>query len=499
VHLTHPKSSGPDGIPNIFLINCIDTLADILKILFNRSLSLGIFPEIWKSGHIIPILKKGDKNDVSNYRPICILSAIPKLFESIVLNKITTQISSLITPYQHGFVSRKSTLTNLSIYNEFLVQILSERGQVDSVYTDFSKAFDSVCHNILLQKLYAYGVRGTFYKWIETYLKNRVLLVKVGNSLSEPFLATSGVPQGSHLGPVLFNLFINDIVQVFGGVRFLLFADDLKIFHDIKSTDDCISLQDNLNRLHDWCDRNMLHLNTNKCQVIRFRKTRSPILFNYNFNGTSIKSVNSLRDLGVTFSEDLSFNLHIEEVLGKAMRILGFVLRLSSDLRSLTSFRLLYVSLVRPLLEYNTTVWSPYYSNSANSLEKVQRKFLRFINYKKGIPIEDINYSSLMNELKLPSLSNRRKLFDTIFLYKIIRGHVDCMDLVELIKYHVPTRNTRQLMLFHERNSKTNYSYYSPIARLHRFGNEFHSVDFFSDSLLKLKKAITDSFFSLTD
>jgi hypothetical protein len=279
------------------------------------------------------------------------------------------------------------------------------------------------------------------------------LYVKVDNCTSEPFIATSGVPQGSHLGPILFNLFINDIVQVFEGVKTLLFADDLKIFHDINSIDDCILLQENLNRLQDWCDRNMLHLNINKCQVIRFHKTKSPILFNYTINKSPLTATESLRDLGVPFSEDLSFNLHVEEVIGKAMRVLGFVLRLSKDLQSLQSFRLLYVSLVRPLLEYNTTIWSPHYNNATYSIEKVQRKFLRFLNYKIGIPIEDINYPSLMTEFKLPLLSDRRKLFDILFLCKIIHGLVDCADLVEMIQYHVPTRSTRQTILFHERNS----------------------------------------------
>ena len=232
-----------------------------------------------------------------------------------------------------------------------MVQTLHKRGQADSVYTDFSKAFDNVCHDILLRKLYAYGIPGNLYNWLCSYLKDRILFVKINDHISSSIHVTSGVPQGSHLGPVLFNLFINDIVRVFRGVQTLLFADDLKIFLTINNIDDCIILQENLNRLHDWCNSNMLHLNIGKCQVIRFHKTKSPIIFDYHINQTTLEAVKHLKDLGVTFSEDLCFNLHIEEIVAKAMRILGFVLRLSSDLQNLDSFRLLFVSLIRPIPE----------------------------------------------------------------------------------------------------------------------------------------------------
>jgi hypothetical protein len=313
--------------------------------------------------------------------------------------------------------------------------------------------------------------------------------------VSDAIYAYSGVPQGSHLGPILFNIFINDIVEIFRDVEVLLFADDLKLYKSIKSTEDCDVLQNNLHSLNSWCKKNKLHLNIAKCQVIRFHRTRTQNFYNYKIDGIVLECVSNLRDLGITFSEDLTFNLHIEEIVGKAMRTLGFVFRLVSDLRLIRSYRLLFVSLVRPLLEYNSAVWSPSYAVHVNSIERVQRKFLRLVNYRLGIPAENINYSALMNELKLPSLENRRKVFDLCLLHKLVNGGINSPELLDLIKFNIPTRSTRQTLLFRESYTRNNYTFHSPIVRLHRLGNLVgNDTDIFADSLPTFKYDVTNYF-----
>jgi hypothetical protein len=486
------KSPGPDNLPNIFMAKCAGVMIDPLFELFNRSLRDGVFPRAWKTAFITPIFKKGDASDVANYRPICILSSIPKLFECIVSSRIAGSFNSIITPKQHGFMPKRSTQTNLLLYFDYIVHKLTDGHQVDAVYTDFSKAFDRVPHKILVEKLRAYGIVGKMLSWLTSYLTDRTLSVKISDCISQPIHATSGVPQGSHLGPHLFNIFINDVVEIFSDVEVLLFADDLKIFRKINNQGDCLIMQQNLDRLTDWCSSNLLFLNEGKCQVVRFhKKRRNVIVFDYCMNRVVLEAVGQIRDLGVTFCSDLSFRSHIEDIVGRAMRTMGFLLRLGSDLRSLDSFRALYISLVRPQLEYCTVVWSPHYAVYDEMLERVQRKFFGFLNYRMGRTRAERDYHELMHRFCLFPLSDRRKLSDVVFLYRLLNGGIDCNELLGRVAFNIPIRNTRQAVLFHEIRASTNYLFGSPVPRMHRLANELCiEADIFNDALYTFKRAI---------
>lgn len=489
------KSAGPDGFPPLFLKSCINSLTYPLFRLFNKSLSSGCFPDQWKKSYLTPIHKKGDKSDVSNYRPICILSAIPKLFESLVLDVIIKQINNIIVPTQHGFIKGRSTLSNLIIYENYITDSLALKHQVDSIYTDFSKAFDKVRRHILVHKLSLMGIRGTLLSWINSYLSKRKLCVKINSVESYIFEATSGVPQGSHLGPILFLLFINDIVSVFKDVQVLLFADDLKIYKMIRSIHDCHILQYNLDRLYHWCTINSLFLNIQKCQVIRFCKVQSHIIYEYSLNNVKLTPVAHIRDLGVTFDEKLTFVIHVNEITNRAVKMLGFICRTASDFKSLECLKTLYTSLVRSQVEYNSPIWSPLYKTHSENIERVQHKFLRFINFKLNIPIQNINYILLMKQLNLITLSDRRIISDLVLLNKIINDCIDSPEILAKIKLYVPTRNTRQNATFFCDNFKTNYQAHAPINRLHYFGNRFGNiVDIFKDSILVMKRNLHNHF-----
>lgn len=469
-----PKtSSGPDKIPPIFLKNCAHSLSVPLNILFNKSLSTGSFPQIWKLSYLTPVFKSGDQSFVENYRPICILSSIPKLFEKLILNKISFILNSCITTCQHGFVSGRSTLTNLTLYENFISNALSHNQQVDSIYTDFSKAFDKVCHKILINKLSKLGIKGNLLSWFKSYLVMRQLTVCLFDNLSYTFEATSGVPQGSHLGPILFNLFINDVPNIFTHVLILMFADDLKLYKIIHNIEDCLSLQSNLNCFSDWCLQNKLTLNVNKCQVMRFHRKRNPLLFTYFLNNHTLSAVVEIRDLGITFDTKLTFIKHINNITSKAMQMLGFILRISKDFKNLKTVKLLYISLVRSQLEFNSTIWNPYYSVHENSLERVQHKFLRHINFKLGIFIENINYFSLLQLLGLDTLKERRICSDLFYLFKIVNNLLNSPELLSLICFHVPSRSVRHKLPYHCKNAGSNAELYSIINRLHMLGNKY--------------------------
>lgn len=195
-------------------------------------------------------------------------------------------------------------------------------------------------------------------RWIESYISNRIQLVKVGSCLSSPIHVTSGVPQGSHLGPVLFLLFINGIGRKFSS-KFLLFADDVKIFRQINSDIDCRSLQDDLNVLQAWCIDNNMHVNVTKCNSIRFSKRRIQTHYQYVLDGNSLPVSDTVMDLGVCFDSKYTFNNHVDMIVCKALRALDFVTCVTKDFSGCRCMTVLYCSLVRSVLEYCYIIWSP--------------------------------------------------------------------------------------------------------------------------------------------
>lgn len=173
------KSTGPDDIPPSLIKSCRLAFLEPLYILFNKSLSSGVFPDEWKKGIIVPIYKENSKTEVTNYRPVTLLSTISKIFEGLVYDVIYFQISNFIIDEQHGFVRGRSVETNLSLYTDFIYQNLEQGLQVDAVYTDFSKAFDKVDHGILVAKLEGMGFASDLISWFKSYLENRNLHIRI--------------------------------------------------------------------------------------------------------------------------------------------------------------------------------------------------------------------------------------------------------------------------------------------------------------------------------
>lgn len=486
-----PKfTTGPDGVPSFFLKRCVSTLAIPLHHLFNLSLSTGKFPDFWKSSFLSVIHKSGDRSEVGNYRAVCIQSEMAKLLDQRMSLMLSNAFCDYIEPQQHGFMRGRSTVTNLLSYQCNILSSLEQRSQVDSVYTDVAKAFDRVNHEILLYKLEKIGSDRLFIRWLRSFLSDRIQWVRIDGYLSRAINVTSGVPQGSHCGPILFNLFIDDVCSQLRHSEFSFFADDLKVYRTIRSFEDCQMLQSDIYRLCEWFRVNGLSLNHDKCLSITFHRTKNPVLYVYSVDGCLVKRVTEVNDLGVLFSSDMSFSKHIDSVVAKAFKLLGFVTRFSRPF-SINTFRFLYCALVRPSLEYASVVWSPYYQCDIDRLEKIQKKFLMTCHFRNGGRRLDYSYTSMSRQLSLAPLKLRRHNSDMCFLYKLVNGMVSCGFLSEQLVVH-PGSRTRQRVFFRLGFHATNYAFYSPFARICRdFNNS--NLQLHHTSLNSFRRALPNN------
>ena len=245
---------------------------------------------------------------------------------------------------------------------------------------------------------------------------------------------TSGVPQGSVLGPSLFIIYINDLSSNLKSSECLLFADDAKIFKRVDSLADCSQLQSDLNRLMLWCSKWKLTLNFEKCKCINFSLKKSRNLTYYYHLGSSIlKYVTEIKDRGSIFSNNFSFNMHITYIVKKAFRMLGFINRTTKPFEDVKVLNVLYNSHIRSILDYCSVIWSPYTQNNIGKLERVQKKFVKKLCFQKRVNYESTRYETICADFALSILQTRRKVFDLMFFYKILNTMINCPQLLSAI------------------------------------------------------------------
>lgn len=439
------RGTGEDNIPPYIFKGCVDFFVRPLAHIFNVSLKNSMFPIDLKKGVIIPVFKKGDKCNVVNYRPITLLNSLAKIFEVILYNDILKSVESKISKHQHGFLRDMSTITNLCTFTEHASAAIEGKKQLDVIYTDCEKAFDRVDHPTLLKILVNnFGFSEKSYNFMLTYLSNRPQRVRVGKSRSAYFCATSGVPQGSNLGPLLFILFINALPNVILNSTGLLFADDFKLFREIDTPEDCTRLQGDINLVAQWFSNHKMKLNIEKCAVMTYSRKQNVILYNYSINGEVVGRIDGVKDLGVHFQGNLKFNDHYQSIVSRAYKALGFIMRNSKNFKIDTIIRL-YNAIVRPLLEYASCIWSPTSLTNIDQIERVQKRFTRYLYLRKynTYPFR-ISYSALLVMFTVERLSNRRDVQDALFIFCIVNAfkYKSC-DMINYVKFHVPKINLR--------------------------------------------------------
>ncbi|MEW8548552.1 MAG: reverse transcriptase domain-containing protein [Candidatus Thiodiazotropha sp.] len=313
------KSQGPDNIHPKLIKECKNSIVPPLTIIFEKSLKETELPQIWKQANVTAIYKKGDKTKPENYRPISLTSVPCKLMERLIRDELVEHMSrnNFFSPFQHGFISGKSCVTQLLEFLDEITEALDQGEDIDIIYLDFSKAFDKVPHKRLMKKLWGYGIRGKIHKWIQEFLNCRTQRVVVNGKFSSSEQVTSGIPQGSVLGPILFVIFINDLPDAIQ-CCIKLFADDSKIYRRVTNNDHVQSLQASLNSAILWAERWNMFFNLKKCHHLHIGKhsINQSYVMQTQEGITTIENVDSEKDLGVTIDKALSFGEHISSKIG---------------------------------------------------------------------------------------------------------------------------------------------------------------------------------------
>ena len=377
-------STGWDGIHSNVIKGSLSVILKPLTHVLNLSITQGTFPDSMKLARVIPIFKSGKEILITNYRPVSILPVYSKLFERLMYDRIMDFITkqNLLYKYQFGFRNNHSTSMALITLIDNIMSSIDKGNMVLGVFLDFKKAFDTVNHSILLQKLHRYGIRGIAYKWIENYLSNRLQYVEFDGSESKKSLVKCGVPQGSILGPLLFLIYINDITTVSDCLLPIIFADDTNVFLNGKNLNEMIhKMNAELRKLVKWLNANKLSLNIGKTQYMIFRSKNKKVQSHDDvlINGTVVDQVNNTKFLGVHIDSCFTWERHILSVRTKTAKGIGIINKARSML-GIKTLKTLYYSFVYPHLTYCNEVWGKAAVTYLSKLWLLQKRIVRIIN-----------------------------------------------------------------------------------------------------------------------
>ena len=460
-----------------------------------------MFPKLWKRANVVPVFKKGSVQDPNCYRSISLTPLFGKVVEKVVYISLLRHVAPAISPAQHGFMSGRSCATNLASLLGTAWDSIEERLQTDCIYTDFSSAFQSVNHSLLVHKLQnSYNITDSALKWFISYLDNREQRVVVNGKCSEWCRVTSGTPEGGLISPILFSLYINDLSDGMSS-RVLMFADDAKLFRKIACQSDAEVLQKDLNQLCKWSKTWMLKLNPSKCKSFRMTLKTKPLVTTYFIGNTTLEEVEHIRDLGVILDSKLTFSSHIENTVKKSNRALGVLIRSFQRANprgymKTTPVLISYFAYVRSNMEYCSVIWGGAARTHTDRLQRIEHKFLMWLNAHCRSQSPSMAYDDLLSHFKLVSVSARRMHHDLMFIRNVFKGKIASSFLLQSFFINVPCRTTRQLSLtlLHVPFARVNTVKEGLFARLPRQLNRFmgacHNADMFADTLHQFRTKV---------
>ena len=405
------KSTGPDGVSNFILRKCADKLAKPLVVCVNKSFNSGSYPDFLKLAKVVPIFKGGSPLCVSNYRPISILSAVNKIYETLIAIRVKSFLRSqdILYRHQYGFREKSGTSTAVLEALDFVYSSLDRRdcGVVSALMIDLRKAFDSVDHSILLRNLHLVGVRGLVHDLMASYLLGREQFVTVRKNQSSRKPVIYGVPQGSVLGPLQFLIFLNDIARLPLNGKLFLYADDACLFYTGGS--DSINIRrmnEDLEMLHSYLTINKLALNLSKTKYMHFHDPRRLLEreLTVSLFGTAIEEVNEFCYLGVILDSHLTWKRHVEFLCKKISSVIGVLFRVRDEL-PLYALKLLYFGLVHSHLSYMVSLWGNAPASCLTRLQSLQNRALK-LSYRLPLltPSLDLYKSHVRDVLPIKRL-----------------------------------------------------------------------------------------------
>ena len=476
------KAIGLDRVSAHLLKDSANVLTPVLTKLFNRSLSSSIYPDIWKCGKVTALFKSGERTDPNNYRPITVLPIVSKILEKAAHSQMYSylQDNKLLSPFQFGFRPKSSTEIALVDSTDSILENM-DRGLFTGVVSiDLTKAFDTVDHGILYDKLKRAGFADTSVNWLESYLTNRTQVTAVGNIYSSAKSVHIGVPQGSVLGPLLFIIYVNDLPSCIKHCNVSLYADDTVIYF---SSSDISVVEDKLNSdlasLSRWLNENLLTLNETKCKFFIFgsnQKLAKIKKISLQINGCQIHDEDSFKYLGVIMHKNMTWLDHIDQLNVKLCQRLR-VLRRVKHLLHRDARITLYNSLILPLFDYADVVWGD--KNNAilmNQLQVLQNNAARTI---LDLP-KYASATQAIDQLTWKPLVSRRCSHRRVAMYKCLNGLINFNHDFEKNGDH--GYNTRGSEKIRVPKSKTNWG-------LQRF--VVHAVNYWNSVLEHIKQAET--------
>ena len=405
--LANKRSETPDGISAFVYKQCGPSVCEPLSLIFRRSLEDGAVPDVFRRAIISPVHKKG----ATNKRPVSLTSVPCKLLESIIAEAIYTNadrqrlISREQFAYRPGY---SSVLQLLETQNDWALW-LNDKKPFDCIYFDFKSAFETVTHSKLLEILPAYGVGAKLVNWISAFLKERSFRVRVNDCLSSTAYATSGCPQGTILGPLMYILYTDSIKHVIPShVHTKIYADDIKMYKEIVDRgQSAAEFQAVLDDFSEWTKCLDLSHSVNKCAVLHFGHANPE--YSYTLGGETLRTTNTMKDLGVSTCTTLKYSGHITEAVSNASRKINWILR-TFVLKDAKLYVKLYMQYVIPAMLYASPVWNTCLVRDRNLIRKMHNKFLRRVAYRCNIEVCDIQCDDILQMLD----RNDRKVFEKV-------------------------------------------------------------------------------------
>lgn len=450
------KSTDCNDLNMSLIKEVIFCVLEPLTYICNKSFQTGIFPDKMKIAKVIPIYKNGNKQFVSNYRPVSLLPQFSKILEKLFVKRLDSYIEKydLLNGHQYGFRSNRSTSLAVMEFVENIATVVDNKQFGVGVFIDLSKAFDTIDHSLLLQKCERYGIRGIAQLWLRSYLNNRFQYVSIDDIKSHLKHVTCGVPQGSVLGPKLFILYINDICTVSDKLKYVVFADDTNLFcsgGNIKELLKTVELE--LMKLTKWFALNKLSLNESKTKFMLFGGKRTNIEVKLNLNNVEIERVYETKFLGVIIDDKVCWKPHIKHVKQKLSKSISILYK-TRDLLNKSCLHLLYFSLVMPYMTYCAEIWGNTYKTNLDPIIKLQKRAIRIIN--------GVGYRDSTNQLFIRSRT--LKFLDIVYsktleiMFRVVNKTIP-VCIQKMFKLRQVVYNLKGWLMFETHKVRTNLKY----------------------------------------